>query len=305
MPTVTSMIKQTEMLGQMTRNYFNSDISSADDSVLVGKPLQNNANFLKSDFGGQPALTNMIENYTTEKDNFQSELKDAMNDLQKSADELKNSVQTENVEAEDTEEISAENVENASVSVADETAQNNISTVRRESPQVRPSHRDYMKEFANNYLVSDKNKSEEVQKSDENQDNRLTAVQNFVRDYNNAASYLDENALSKNSELTKSLNEIGISLNSSGELSVDTETLSNALQNNSKNVSSVLGNNLTEQLDKEVNRVNQQSENRFPSITDYANKKESDRAETLYTTRNLNTANHIGIKSNQFLTFNA
>lgn len=300
MPTVTSIVKQTEMLGQLTRNYFNSDIDSANDSVLVGKPLQNNANFLKSDFGGQPALTNMIENYTTEKDNFQSDLKDAMNDLQKSADELKNSVQTENVETEDNEEISAENV-----SVANESAQNNISLVHRESPQVRPSHRDYMKEFANNYLVSDKNKSEETQKNDENQDNRLTAVQNFVRDYNNAASYLDENALSKNSELTKSLNEIGISLNSSGELSVDTETLSNALQNNSEIVSSVLGNNLTEQLDKEVNRVNQQSENRFPSITDYANKKESDRAETLYTTRNLNTANHTGIKSNQFLMFNA
>ena len=95
MPTVSSMTRQTEMLGQLSHKLFRLDMAAADNSILVGGTIGTNANLIQSEFGGQPALTTMVENYTEEKSAFRSEIRDAMNNLQKSAEQLKNSVQSE------------------------------------------------------------------------------------------------------------------------------------------------------------------------------------------------------------------
>lgn len=325
MPTVSSTIRQTEMLGQLSHRLFRLDAAAADKSILVGGAIETNANFLQSEFGGQPALTTMVENYTEEKSAFRSEIRDAMDNLQKSAEQLKNSVQStgessqevssaeESGETESTATVSTQSAKNSiasqerNVSVRAERSQNRQEQVRQES---KPE--DNFQKFAENYLVSDEDEDDEQENSTsqaENQDDRLTSVQNFVRDYNNAVSYLNENNLSsplsslnQNNELTQSLNEIGISVNSSGELSVDEKTLSEALQNNSEKVNSALGNNgLTGQLDRNVDRLNQQSENLFPTIIDYANQQERNLSESLYSARNMATAAYYGINAGNLI----
>ncbi|MBR6014252.1 MAG: flagellar filament capping protein FliD [Selenomonadaceae bacterium] len=322
MPTVSSITKQSDMVAQLSHKLFKLDMAAANDSILVGGSIQTGANFLKSEFGGQPGLTTIVESYKTEKADFGSNLKDALSNLQKSADNLKNSVQSEPVETSEdvpAEEVKAEKPEvRSNLSTLGEFAKNNIpphernnlgqadtkvqqaANSRRQQGQAQKVERDYFKEFAENYLVADK-KQDDTAKTEETQTVE-NAVQNFVKNYNDAAQYLKEKSLSKNEELTKSLNEIGISVNSSGELSVDTQTFANALQNDSKNVGEVLGSDgLTGQLNKEVERVNRQGENLFPSIVDYASKKNSNRSESLYSAKNMMTAAYAGIHSGNLL----
>lgn len=305
MPTVNSIARQNDMLGQLVKNNFKSDLEAAGDSILVGKAIRSSANFLKSDFGGQPALTEMVENYTAERDNFKADFKNALSNLQKSSDELKNSVQTEDTES--SEEVTAEDSGDKKVSVSNETARSEkvsqkISAKRTEPPKIE---REKIQKFAQNYLQKDDEPKKETQVVGEKQADELSAVQNLVRDYNNAVEYLDEKSLSRNSNLTESLSSIGISVSDSGELAVDEKTLMNALQNDYSRVGNLM-NGLTEQMDREMSRADQQSENLFPTIEDYANKKETDRAESyLYSARkNTHTANYTGMKKNQFLAMN-
>ena len=300
MPTINSVMRQTEMLGQLTRNNFRSDVEAANDSILVGQPIRASADFLKSDFGGQPALSEMIENYSAERDNFQNDFRNALDNLQKSSDELKSSVQSEDTET--AEEVSADD-ENISVANNEQPARE-ISVARREPPRIE---RDNIQTFAQNYLQRD-DKPEEPEKSErigEEQASELSAVQNLVRDYNNAVEYLDEKSLSRDSGLIESLGSIGISVSDSGELSVDEKTLLDTLQNDYSRVGNLM-NGLASQLDREMSRASQQSENLFPTIEDYANNQETDRAESfLYSARNLNTADYTGMRNNQFLAMNA
>lgn len=316
MPTVSSIIRQGDMVAQLSHKLFKLDMAAANDSVLVGAPLKTEANFLQSEYGGQPGLTTIVENYTAEKSNFGADLKDAISNLQKSADNLKNSVESETAEevpVEESEttsnlstlgEFAKNNVpphEKSNFGQADLRAQNN-SAARQQQEQPQRVQRDYVREFAENYLVAEKDDNEQEDVQTENQDSRLNAVQNFVRDYNNAAQYLSDKSLSQNEELKNSLNKIGISVNSSGELSVDTETLTNALENDSENVGAVLGSDgLAGQIGRETQRVDRQGENLFPSIVDYANQKNSDRSESLYSAKNMATAAYANFHSGNLL----
>lgn len=321
MPTVSSMTRQTEMLGQLSHKLFRLDMAAADNSILVGGTIGTNANLIQSEFGGQPALTTMVENYTEEKAAFRSELNNAMNNLQRASEQLKNSAQSEGESSQEvsSSEESGETESNATASA--QSATNNVSSqeravfTRAERPQIRHEQRpeNNFQNFAQNYLVSENDDVDEQENSatqNENQDDRLTSMKNFVRDYNNVVSYLNENkisaplsSLNQNSELKNSLNEIGVTVNSSGELAVNEKTLSEALQNNSEKVNSTLGSEgLAGQLEREVDRVNQQSENLFPTITDYVNRRETDlAAESLYSARNPMTAAYYGINAGNLI----
>lgn len=328
MPTVSSITRQSDMVAQLSHKLFRLDMAAANDSILVGAPIKIGADFLKSEFGGQPGLTTMVENYKTDKSNFGADLKDAISTLQKSADNLKNSVQSEPAEEVSAEEVATSSTSNSNANSnanlatlgefaknnvppheksnfgqADLRAQNNSAARQQQEQAQRISQRDYMKEFAENYLVAEKNQNVSEQEDVQtDQDERLNAVQNFVRDYNNAAQYLNENSLNKNEELKNSLSEIGISVNSSGELSVDTKTLADALQNDSENVGKVLGSDgLAGQIDRETQRLNRQGENLFPSIVDYAGQKNSDRAESLYSAKNMMTAAYANFNAGNLL----
>lgn len=300
MPTVSSIVRQTDMTAQLSKKLFKLDMAAAEDSLLVGAPLKTSANFLQSDFGGQPALTTMVENYTEEKSAFHSDLQSAMENLKKSSEQVQNAVQSEGENVEETSEAETPET-NSNLSTLKEFSKNNVppheksifghAEIRNDKPRPMsqfkeeiPKVEDNFEKFAENYLVAEKDDEQQKISSDsENQDDRLTSIKNFVRDYNSAVSYLNEksvSSLNKNENLTQSLNEIGISVNSSGALSVDEKTLTDALQKNSEKISSVLGDDgLTGKLEKEVDKLN------FPSIFDYANKKASNLSEFLYSAR--------------------
>ena len=95
MPTINSMVQRNNLLTDVSYRYFKLDMDASEKSVLVGGAIQTNADFLKSDFSGQPAITELVENYSAEKEDFHNNIQDKLDSLQESTERLKNSVQVE------------------------------------------------------------------------------------------------------------------------------------------------------------------------------------------------------------------
>lgn len=298
MPSVDSIVKQANMISGLSASLFNRNRAVANSSMLVQPALNTFSNFLKSDFGGQPALTNLIENYSNNREVFQEALKENMESLKESADKVKATSEGETSEVENTD---SDKNTGANLSTLGEFAKGNIPPEERNlalaikpktNPKPEPPEtKNNLQKFANEYLTAEK-KAEETTTS--NEDTRVTSVKNLVRDFNSAMSYLNENrgmsnkmaALADNfgnSKLNDSLNEIGISVNSQGFLSLNESAFNFALSKNSEGVNSALGSEgLAGQLDKNINLANYQSDKLFTSIIDFANNSKQDDAESLY-----------------------
>lgn len=165
-----------------------------------------------------------------------------------------------------------------------------------------------LNDFARNYLTAETEEAEDVEEinaivRDTAEDTRLNSVRNLVRDYNNTVNYLNENrgvsnrmnALANNFNGNRALNEslrnIGISVNPTGELTINETALNLALDNNSEGVNEALGTEgLAGRLERDINRANAQGERLFPNIVDFARQQQEDTAESLYTARTQNTA---------------
>lgn len=331
MPTINSMVQRNDMLANVSYRYFKSDSEAAEKSMLISAPIKTSADFLKSDFGGQPALTNLVENYSADREDFQEKIQDKLDSLQESSERLKDSVQ------EDTEKISATSEENSAgsnLSTLKEFAKDNVpprakiltfqprqektdntSEVADQLEKIRErraeekAQRDRITEFAENYLTADKEEDDGEGMLDEtpktSEENTVERVQNMVRSYNSVLSYLNENrdmsnkisALASNFNagevLQNSLSSIGISSDASGELKVDTARLLNALEENPDRVISLLGSTgLSGQLDRSVSLANHQSGNLFPTIDEYAGEEKFEQWEYLYAANNTTTANY-------------
>lgn len=114
MPTINSMMQKNNLLADVSYRYFKLDVNASDKSVLVGAPIRTNADFLKSDFSGQPALTNLVENYSADKEDFQNKIQDRLDSLQESSDKLKDSVQEDEEISATSEDSTSESAETVS-----------------------------------------------------------------------------------------------------------------------------------------------------------------------------------------------
>ena len=341
MPTVNSMVQRNDMIANVSYRYFKLDNEAAEKSVLIDAPIKANVSFLKSDFGGQPALTNLVENYSADREDFQSKIQDKLDSLQKSSAELKDSVQ------EDSETNSAASEEKTSSNLATlgefakdnvpprakiltfqpkqddsiknqrtEEFENQLEKIRERRAEEK-NLRDSFSEFAENYLVAEDADDEdglfsETPKTSE--ENTVERVQNIVRNYNSVVSYLNENrdmsdrisALASNfgntETLQSALSSIGITANSDGELKVDSAQLLNALEENPNKVTSVLGSTgLTGQLNRSVTLANHQSDKLFPTLDEYAGEEKFQQWEYLYAAKNTSTADYAQERSKKLL----
>lgn len=174
-------------------------------------------------------------------------------------------------------------------------------------------------DFIERYLVSENsNLNSEVDSGkDDTEETQMTKVQNLVRDFNSTMSYLNENRGISNrvsalastfgdkGDLEKSLNQIGISVNSSGELSVNENELSSALSRDAEGVEGVLGSDgLAGRLNRNVNLANYQADKLFANINDYVGGNKEETSESLYSAGKMRTAmyaqQHAGTILNMF-----
>ena len=300
MPTVSSVVNQASMIASLSPKFFGSNRAAANQSIIVGGGYNGFFNFLTSEFGGQPAITNLVENYQNNKETFDETFQENLDNLKESSEKVKETADTEEV-------VDVDNDQNtgSTLSTLGEFAAGNIPPELRNlaniplqpqnnsRPQPPPPPQNALQNFAENYLTAE-NANNTAQTSNEN--SRLNDVRNLVRDFNATKSYLDENrgvsnrmaALAdnfNNNNLNNSLNQIGISVNSQGFLSLNESTFSNALNNNSEVVNSTLGSGgLAGQLDRNIGLANFQRDRLFTSILSYANSPQNE-SESLYSNR--------------------
>lgn len=326
MPTINAIANQATMVAGLSNRLFDGNINAARNSALVGGVYGTLSNAINSEFGGQPALNNLIENYRERREAFQEELRENMDSLRNSADRLRETTQTETSTAETaTTTTDADRNTGSTLSTLTEFARGNIppqelnfivvaraeqraERTATEPPAANPASANNLNDFARNYLTAETEEVEDVEEinavvRDTAEDTRLNSVRNLVRDYNNTVSYLNENrgvssrmnALANNfngnNALNESLRNIGISVNPTGELTINETALNLALDNDSEDVNEILGSEgLAGQLERNINRANAQGERLFPNIVDFARQQQEDTAESLYTARTQNTA---------------
>ena len=334
MPTVNAIAQQVELTADASSRIFRTDFERSANSVLIKGSLDTAADMVNSGFGLRSNISEMLGNYAEERDNFNAEFDETMSSLRQSADKLK-------TQDEDTDGALSTLGDFATFKIPPEAMARirererlqrenvqEVTDVQRQQVQdereilMRPNATE---NFADKYLVAetpDKNDTPTIAETiqnlnstrDENTAAALSNVRNFVNTFNSAVDYLNENrgmssrmnALASNfgdnENLTRSLGEVGISVNEDGRLRVNEDRLADALSENSSNVNAVLGQNgLAGRLDRNVDLANSQRENLFPTITDYAGDKREEPTESLYAAQNKRTAAHNRLNAGRFL----
>lgn len=309
MPTISSVVNQANMVSHLSTKLFNGNREAANQSLLVAPGYNDFLNYLKSDFGGQPALTNLIQNYSNNRETFNETFQDNLNSLRESSDKVKESAQAEKVETAESKSTEVADTDNdnntgAALSTLGEFANGNIPPERRNLANIplqpqQPSPQqnnlrniqNTLRDFAENYLVAETS-NRNTSNAEEN--SMISEVRDLVRDFNATKSYLDENrgvsnrmaALARNfnnANLNETLNGIGISTNAQGFLSLNESIFNYAWNNDSEGVSSALGSEgLAGQLDRNIDLANFQGDRLFTSIMDFANRNAQDESESLY-----------------------
>ena len=305
MPTINSVVSQAQEVFGLSSKVFGGNRALANSSILTQSAEVGFSNLLRSEFGGQPALTNLVENYSNNKETFDAAMKENMASLKESSDKVKAASESENnAESAKVADTDSDNNTGAALSTLGEFANGNVPPAERNlavsiaikpkaNPRPEPQEiQNNLQKFANEYLTAEKPSSKTVSS---NEDSRVTDVKNLVQNFNSTMSYLNENRgmssrmaaladrFSESTKVSDSLNEVGISANSQGFLTVNETALNSAFKNNSGEVNSVLGSNgFAGQLEKNINLANYQGDKLFTSITDFANQQRQDDAESLY-----------------------
>lgn len=126
------------------------------------------------------------------------------------------------------------------------------------------------------------------------------AVQDFAKNYNETVSFLKDNKDVSNrvsalgnsfndaGYFAKSLSKAGITVKSSGELSVDTEKLTKTLEEDAKSVEFILGKDgFAGRTANKVENAQRQSEKMFPSVSSMMGTSVAD-AQRMYSANTIN-----------------
>mgnify|MGYP006872985818 CR=1 FL=1 len=192
MPTVNSMVQRNNLLTDVSHRYFKLDMDASDKSVLVGAPVRTNADFLKSDFSGQPALTNLVENYSADKEDFQTKIQDKLDSLQESSDKLKDSVQEDeetSTVSEDSSSTSAETVSSegketgSTLSTLGNFAKNNVpprAKILAFQPVQKKDNSDAEKTEKIEKLAAEKSSEKNLNSTKNSQNNISVFAENYL-----------------------------------------------------------------------------------------------------------------------------
>lgn len=150
-----------------------------------------------------------------------------------------------------------------------------------------------------NFNVSEGGEAD-ADKIEENTKAAVGAVQDFAKKYNETVSFLKDNkdvsnrvsALSNSFNdagyFASSLSKVGVTVKSTGELSVDTDRLTKALKNDPKSVENILGKDgFAGRTEKKTENAQRQSDKMFPSVSSMMGSSVSD-AKRMYSANTVN-----------------
>lgn len=331
MPTLTTMMQNSAMLSNVSARYLTppnfyppEDNPQLNKTILAGQPFNTMNQLLKNDFGAQPSLSTLLENYNDSKGRFGLELKDNLDSLKDASDRLQDLRDAQAAEREENatgvfEELAIDNDSDentgsalsnlkgfaegeippelknlANIPIAGQTEKNSNA-----APELPERQQNNLQDFAAEYLTAENpNKTPNNFGTLPEEDSRISGVRNLVQNYNNAVNYLNENRgisnlmsaladkFGNNQTLNQSLNEIGISIDAQGFLALNENIFNQALNEDADEVETILGSEgLAGELEKNINLANYQGDKLFTSIIDFANQNKQDDAESLYGNR--------------------
>lgn len=233
---------------------------SADKSLVNTAPPENYKDFAEQFTGERRPVRSKVQDYDEDRKNFQSDFKSRMESLKKANSEVKSlsSGKTQS-EAAAPNETRRETGENG-------TSRDEETAVYLRDRETRPE-------------TVEKNESDQAVVSGVKEG--MAAIQGLVEEYNSTVSYLNEgrevsdrfSALASSFRdgggFSGSLDKIGISLNSNGQLSVDNSKLAESLTDNPAGVSKALGSEgLAGRIERKVELASGQTEKLFTPPAD-------------------------------------
>lgn len=275
MATVSATARNTGMMYQFAAKSLNGNTSNRSMQGLLGGLSSSNSawsnitsaagsglSYASAVASNRTSLSSLLSEYDETKKKFTTEYDSAMGDLAKAAKALKNT--------------------NFNVSEVGDLAETAASTTTADTTQT-----------ANTKTAAEK-------KIEENTKAAVGAVQDFAKAYNSAVNFLKDNkdvsnrvsALSNSFNdagyFARSLSKVGVTVKSTGELSVDTERLTKALKDDPKSVENILGKDgFAGRTEKKVENAQRQSDKMFPSVSSMMGSSVSD-AKRMYSANTVN-----------------
>lgn len=230
MPTVESIARQKMMTADLSGKIFRTNNEAANRSVLIKGPTDTADDMIKSGFGLRSNISEMLGNYTEEKNNFNSEFDRTMSSIKESAEKFREDAQVkqdeqlasrrealeteynrresaerfadaarekfaenEEIRRERAAELNAENIERVQENLRSqrENAENFANAVRERIQSNTLTRRDETERFAQQYLVSETQNMNATR--NENSNAALSNVRDLVRNFNDAVTFFNEN----------------------------------------------------------------------------------------------------------------
>ena len=278
MATVSATARNTGMMYRFAAKSLNGSTSNSSMQGLLGGVSSSNSAwsnitgaagnglaYATAVASNRTSLSSLLSEYDATKKQFSAEYDSAFSDLGKAANALKNTNFHVTV---------AEGEAAASGTAATGTAADAAATTDTRTAAEK--------------------------KTDENTQAAVGAVQDFVKAYNSAVSFLKDNkdvsnrvsALSNSFSdagyFASSLSKAGVTVKSSGELSVDTDKLTKALKENPGSVENILGKDgFAGRTANKAQNAQSQRDKMFPSVSSMMGSSVSE-AKRMYSANTIN-----------------
>lgn len=234
--------------------------TAANKSLVNTAPSENYKDFAEQFTGERRPPKSKVQDYDEDRKSFQSDFKSRMESLKKANSEIKSLGSGKGQSEVAARKASQSEAQQSRVSQDDETAV-------------------YLRDKESRPATAEKNSSD--QGTDGNVKEDMEAIQGFVKEYNSTVSYFNEgrevsgrfsalaSSFNDSGTFPGSLDKIGISVNSDGQLSVDSSKLAESLTDNPTGVSEALGaEGLAGRVERKVEMASGQTEKLFPPPTE-------------------------------------
>ena len=248
--------------------------ASANKSLVNNAPSESYKDFAEQYAGERRPVRSKVQDYDEERKSFQSDFRSRMESLKKANSEIK----------------SLGSEKNQSGGVAREASQ---SEVRQNIGSGDDETSMYLKDKGTPQATAETNSTDRGTGGNVRGD--MEAIQGFVKEYNSTVSYLNEgrevsgrfsalaSSFSDSGKLSGSLDRIGISVNSDGQLSVDRSKLAESLADNPADVGEVLGaDGLAGRVERKVEMASGQTERLFTPPVDALGKGAASSVKSMY-----------------------
>ncbi len=316
MPTINKTVDNAFMQKEISRSFQNrkplavtspQETGTRSNSLIGTNAPAEEKDYISEMTGSRTERNHVVRDYDEDKNSFRSGLNEKMSSLKKANSNLKGL----NAAAADTGtgsqmqaagnkngtgNLTASRGQTAGAGLMEKQEQSGLSALWQRDTEDKDNTADRVQEPQNDAEGRETsgtaaNRQEIPSRVQED----VAAVREFVQDYNETVSYLNEgrdmsrgmsrlaDSFEDSEGLSDSLNQIGVSLRSDGGLQIDESKLASALSEQPDRVEAALGEDgLAGRMDQKLDMASRQADRLYPSIRDAVGGETQDPAKEMY-----------------------